>query len=430
MIIRNGREIGEVISGALLKSVMAEHLRDKPRRDALRAAYDNKRDILGRKRGAGLPNNRLAHGFARYIVTLSGGYLIGKPVAYTAKNGQEEALENVLRAYRRADAGSVDAELAKSAGIFGRGVELCFADREARPRLACLDPENAFVVYDDTVARAPLFGVHMAPRLDMDGLADGVIVTAYTAREIYTYCAPSLDALDRAEIQSVSAHFFGAVPMVEYWNNEDETGDFEQVQTLIDAYDLLESDRLNDKEQFVDALLVLTGVTMGEDEKGRTPGQQLRQDKVLCLPDRDCTASFLARSLPEEDVEVLRRALKEDIHKFSMVPDLSDAQFAGNASGVAMRYKLLGFEQLMCIKERWFREALRERLRLFASFMEVKGAKRLDADDVSMTFTRSLPVNELEIAQTVEAYHGIVPDELLFTQVPFITDVKDALSKR
>ena len=57
------------------------------------------------------------------------------------------------------------------------------------------------------------------------------------------------------KIIDVEPHNFGDVPMVEYWNNSEETGDFEQVISLIDAYDTLESDRINDKTQFTDALL-------------------------------------------------------------------------------------------------------------------------------------------------------------------------------
>ena len=74
----------------------------------------------------------------------------------------------------------------------------------------------------------------------------------------------------------------------EYWNNARETGDFERVLPLIDAYDILQSDRVNDKQQFADALLVLTGV-MGiaspEENDARTPGERLRQDKTLALPE-------------------------------------------------------------------------------------------------------------------------------------------------
>ena len=47
------------------------------------------------------------------------------------------------------------------------------------------------------------------------------------------------------------------------------------------AYDRLQSDRGNDKEQFTDKLLVLTGCTMDTDEEGRPPWLQLRLDKAL-----------------------------------------------------------------------------------------------------------------------------------------------------
>lgn len=191
-------------------------------------------------------------------------------------------------------------------------------------------------------------------------------------------------------------HFFGAVPMVEVWNGEDERGDFEGVMTLIDAYDRLQSDRVNDKEQFVDALLLLSGCTMENDERGRTPGQQLREDKVLVLPDGDAKAEWLCKDLNESDAEVLKKALDADIHKLSMVPDLSDEHFAGNVSGVAVKYKMLGLEQLTRVKERWFREALRSRMELFGAFLALRGEPELDVNAVRMIFTRALPSEESE----------------------------------
>lgn len=212
---------------------------------------------------------------------------------------------------------------------------------------------------------------------------------------------------------SRQAHFFGGVPMIEYWNGEDERGDFEGVLTLIDAYDRLQSDRLNDKQQFVDALLLLYGCTMETDARGRQPGQQLREDKVLVLPDADAHAEWLYKQLSETDTEVLKRALSADIHKLSMVPDLSDERFGTNVSGVAMRYKLLGLEQLTRVKERWFREALRQRLKLFAKFLEVRGGKQLDVDRVRMTFTRSLPADDLDQARAIQALAGVVPEDVL-----------------
>lgn len=52
--------------------------------------------------------------------------------------------------------------------------------------------------------------------------------------------------------------------MIEYRNNEERQGDFEQTIPLIDAYNLLQSDRLTDKENFVDAILVLYGFKLDD----------------------------------------------------------------------------------------------------------------------------------------------------------------------
>ena len=40
---------------------------------------------------------------------------------------------------------------------------------------------------------------------------------------------------------------------------------------------------------------------------------------------------------------------------------------------------------------------------------------------------RSLPVNELEAAKIVQTLQGIVPEELLLGQVPFVEDVAAAM---
>ena len=149
----------------------------------------------------------------------------------------------------------------------------------------------------------------------------------------------------------------------------------------------------------------------GERRAGRSPGRQLREDKALCLPDTEAKAEYLGSTMDEASNEILRNNIAEDIHKLSMVPDLSDKNFAANASGVAMKYKLFGLEQLTKIKEQWFREGLKVRLRLFATFYSVKGGPALDVSDVKIEFTRAMPANLLELAQTVQAADGAMSTE-------------------
>jgi SPP1 family phage portal protein len=394
---------------------------DSDRLDSLREYYVGESPISIRERTTGLPNNKLMHGFAQYIVTMTSGYLIGDPVQYTS---DEKGLEAILDAYASADVGSIDAEIALGQAIFGRGVELVYANSNAEPRTASLDPQNAFVVYSDDAENIPLFGVYKLYGVDEIGSSILKNVYVYTSDEIIKYTAESVTGAVADEI-SRESHNFGIVPLVEYWNNSSCIGDFENVTTLIDAYDVLQSDRLNDKEQFANALLVMTGIvgfdTVADDT--RSAAVRLKEEGTISLPDVGAKAEYLTKSLNEADTDVLRVAIKSDIHKFSMVPDLTDENFAGNSSGVAMKYKLFGLEQLTKIKERWFREGLRWRLRLFAGFLAKKGNKAIDPDAVQIMFKRSLPVNDAEVSNMVAILKGIVPDSILLSQVPFIDDV-------
>ena len=42
--------------------------------------------------------------------------------------------------------------------------------------------------------------------------------------------------------------------------------------------------------------------------------------------------------------------------------------------------------------------------------------------DITITFTRNLPENTLETAQMVNQLRGLVSDETLLSQIPFITN--------
>ncbi len=416
MITMDKALIGEEVPLALINRALSAHAGRTARLTRLKAYFDGEQDILRRQRQRSLPNNRLAHNYARYIATITSGYLAGQPIRYAAPS-QAAALETLLKQYDLANIDSVDAELAMHAAIYGRGVEILYAGENAAPRAAAVPPENAFVVYDDTVEHAPLFGVYLTRRTDAQGktvqLAD-----VYTAATLSHYQGTST-----LKYLGSEPHYFGGVPMVEYWNNESERGDFEPVLSLIDAYNAVESDRVNDKQQFTDAILLTRGFSgladsLDEDDP-RTPAQRLRDEKLLMLPDKEADASFLTKQLCQADTEVLKDAIRADIHKFSMVPDLGDEHFAGNASGVAMKFKLFGLEQLTKVKERWFREGLYQRLKLFACFMAARGAAALDVNAVRISFSRQMPGNELEIAQMVATLRGLVPDDVLLEQVPF-----------
>ncbi|NLG57459.1 MAG: phage portal protein, partial [Clostridiales bacterium] len=319
-----------------------------------------------------------------------------------------------LRAlYQAVDAESVDLEAAVAQAVFGRGLTLCYVEEGGQAGLCALDPRSAFLVREDTVAQKPLFGVRV-----VDEAGGGRQVTLYMRDRIVHYDKRLKNP------SRVFSHPFGRVPMTEYRNGQDAQGDFEGVLQLIDAYDLMQSDRINDRMQFSDALLVLTGVMgIAEGTSGETgPGamERLRQERTLALPDSEAKAEWLVKNPQEQDVDVLRRALAEDIHKFSMTPDFADERFAGNASGIAIKYKLFNLEQRIRMKERWFIQGLRERARVMAGFLAQSGKAAPDISRLQIRIPRRLPINELERAQALSLLNGILPEKTLQDNAPIL----------
>lgn len=230
-------------------------------------------------------------------------------------------------------------------------------------------------------------------------------------------------------------HYLGEIPIIEYLNNKLAIGDFELQIPLIDAYNALMSDRITDKEQFIDSILAIYGTLLIDDEIEEDGEQKdgaeaamkhLKKRKLLEMPD-GTKAEYLTRTFDEAGVEILKKAVEQDIHKFSHIPCMTDESFGGNVSGVAMEFKLLGMENITKIKTRYYRKGLRKRIRIFCNFL-AKKEKTVDPEGITMTFTRALPKNLLEISQMVSNLKGIVSQKTLLAQIPFVEDVDEELA--
>ena len=143
---------------------------------------------------------------------------------------------------------------------------------------------------------------------------------------------------------------------------------------------------------------------------------------------KDAKAEYLTRTFDENGVEILKKAIEQDIHKFSHIPCMTDESFAGNVSGVAMEFKLLGMENITKIKTRYYRKGLRKRIRLFAGWIRKSKAQTIDITGITPTFTRAMPKNLLEISQMVANLWGKVSKKTLLSQIPFVEDVDEELT--
>ena len=375
--------------------------------------------------------NRLVCNHAKDISDTASSYFIGNPVTYKS----DADIKDLTDSLETAGADETDGDNGLDLSIYGLAYEYVYVKENENNLLTKnLSPENTFMVKDDSIEENELFAVYYYVRKDDSGTGpEHYIATVLTPN--YKY---ELD-IQNNEVPQLTTelpvpHYLGEIPIIEYLNNKLAIGDFEIQIPLIDAYNALMSDRITDKEQFIDAILAIYGTLLSdEDEPGteeedqniKKAKERLKKYKVLEMPDT-AKAEYLTRTFDESGVEILKKAIEQDIHKFSHIPCMSDESFGGNVSGVAMEFKLLGMENITKIKTRYYRKGLRKRIRIFCNYLALHG-KSVDPAGITMTFTRALPKNLLEISQIVANLWGKVSRKTLLSQVPFVDDVDEEL---
>ena len=392
------------ISNKLLVKCIDAHKELVDRYSKLNNYYDGEHKILFRTLTTeSLPNNKIVCNHAEYITDMATGYVFGAPITYSGEGSEE--LNNI---FTEIDEDSHNNELALDISIFGVGYELLYMndDEVPYPELAVVSPLNSFLVVDSTVKQKPMFAVTYFEKRDIEGMLKGYDVNVYTDKNITHYFFTDLNN-ESPEVDEPEEHFFRDIPLVEYKNNKRLKGDFEGVITLIDAYNLLQSDRVNDKEQVVDALLAVIGASLGDNEEEKVETAKLLKELKIIELDEGGDAKWLVKNLNETEIEVLKKALKDDIHEFSKVPCLTDENFVGNASGIAMKYKLLGFEQLGRTKERYFKQGLRQRLKLMSNIENIR-AKNINPSNIDISMKRSLPVDDELAARIAQETEGFI----------------------
>ena len=404
----------------VIKWIIEKHSEEKTRIAELRDYYNNKNAIINRQyKDINKPMNKLSHPFASYITNMATGYFLGNPISYNSDN--QDLLERMLEIFKYNDEADNNTTLAKYSSIGGYAVELLYIDEDSNARFKALPADEVAIVYDNTLEENILYAIRYFEE-DIPGEdKTKTTINIYTPNIIQTY---QLEDNEMTFIDEV-AHYFNDVPVSVYVNNDELYGDFERVKGLIDAYDKTQSDTANDFEYFTNALLVISGVLVEDEE-----GLNFKDNRVINFAGTDGKAEYLIKNINDNALENYKNRLVEDIHKFAQIPNLTDEQFAGNVSGESMKYKLMGLENIVSIKEAKFKKGLMRRIELLCNFLNIATNDLMLYTDIQPIFTRNKPKNEVELANMVKSLYGILSDETLISILPFIENSKEEIEKR
>lgn len=361
-------------------------------------------------------NNRLVNNMAKYITDTAIGYFVGKPVIYSSNNS--EFLKRLQDVFDYNDEQDHNTELAKMNSIYGNAFEMLYIDEEVKIRMARIEPSDLIMIYE-TGYSSPVAAIRLIHSEDKKG--NSILKAEFwNSSEVWYFQSINNGSL---EIIDLEEHFWGDIPFVEYINNEERIGDFEGVISLIDAYNKVQSNTANLFEYNDEALLKITklGDVSTNDIK------EMKEKGAVILDDGG-DVDWLLKQVDDTSLENYKNRLREDMHIFSNVPNMTDEAFGGNLSGVAVSYKLWGLEQICAIKERKFKKALQRRIELITHILNLQGGN-YSYMDIEIQFRRNKPQNILETAQVITMLAADLSRETRLKMLPTIDNVQDELDK-
>lgn len=361
----------------------------------------------------GKPCNRVVVNYCYNVVQNYLGYLTGIDVAYSS----DDNFDDIQEVLNYNDVHNTDSDLLRNALIYGRAFEINYIDEDSQSRFKVLDTRECIPVYDNTLNQNLVYVIRLYKADLVDD--DEYFVELYSESEYRKY--RSTMGFSSFELLEQRPHYFKQVPITVFSLNSEEDSIFDKVLTLQDAYNELLSCEVDDFESFADAYLVLKGVTADPEDLDEA------KRKRAFMVDSDADISYLTKSISDTQIENMLSNINDQIHKIANSPDFNDEKLLAQ-SGIAMRYKLVGFENASSAIEANMRKALQKRIELICEVLNLKGGEQVWRD-VRIVFTRNLPTNVEEMAQVANSLRGLVSDETLLSLLPFVNDPAQELEK-
>lgn len=401
------------LDAASLGAAVAEFLRVvRPERQRLFDYYRGEQPIPKGEAVRGRPNNLLRAPFPRYITEVHTGYFLGVPPTLSFADGADGARFAALSRSLRLPHLLFD--IGRDLSICGAGFALVWAEKSGVKVCRC-DPTTCFAIRSGG-AGAPLLGTVRLYE-EARGETRGVL---YTADALTPFVWDSMGVTMGASEENL----LHTLPLVPFYNNCQGVGDFEPVTGLVDAYNLLLSGAMDDMQSVANAFLALYGM-QGTTQQDIDDANRTR---VLSLSEGG-RAEFVVKQLNHEALGQLEQNLRRSILQLSMTPDLGDEHFAGNASGVALQYKLWGIEQTRSAKERTFADSLHALLGVLTAGERLLGGGA-DFRASEITFYKNLPQDNETLAKTLLSLSPLLSAQTILENLPWVADAQEEMRRK
>ncbi len=398
-----------------VKRYLKQHKMELRRYKMLAEAYLNKRRVDKGRVADGRANNQVKSDWAGYIADMVTDYTIGIATKYGITHDRSD---DILATLENSNEDIVNFEIIDDMNVYGVGYEYHYLDETGQFNFINVSPYNAFVIYDTKLKKSPIGAVYYETVT-----IDGVEITKgewFDSALAYPFELGVGDTIKEGEPYE---HKINGVPIVEVKANKRGLSSYEKVISLLDAYNYTLSNNTDDLQSTANAYLHVQGA----NDIRKEDIDRINRDRVIGF---DGNVQYVTKNLQAEVLETHKKSLKTDLLTIAKVPDLSDENFAGDLSGVAIKFKLWSLEQIRSGLVRYFTVLLNKR---FQRIIECLTLKEIPLSEVTksidITFTKNMPTNDYETVQMASLLYGKISQRAFLAMLPdyIVSDVDKEL---
>ncbi|WP_373599435.1 phage portal protein [Paraclostridium bifermentans] len=388
--------------------------------------YDNEGDI--KATGVALnesdplrnADNRISHNFHQLLVDEKASYMFTYPVIFNI--GSDKKLTDSIVEVLGDDFESISKETCIEASNCGIGwIHYWINDDKKTFNYALVPTEQIIPRYNNTLKKElkELYRYYSSKHDNNDV----VIFEHWTNEELVIYTLKgSISVIDKIIDIKTIKHKLEQIPFIPFFNNKNCKSDLSKYKDLIDLYDRVMSGFANDLEDIQQIIYILENY--GGTDLKEFLGELKRYKTVKTESDGTGNGGGLKTlqiEIPVEARKVILDILKKQIYESGQGLQ-QDTESFGNASGVALKFFYRKLELKSGFTETEFKKGFATLIRAILRYL-----KKDDKVKITQTYTRNMISNDLENSEIARNSVGIIPEEIIIRNHPWIEDPEEAL---
>ena len=216
------------------------------------------------------------------------------------------------------------------------------------------------------------------------------------------------------------AHGWGRVPFIILKNNSKGTTDLEGIKGLIDAYDIISSEGVNNITDLVELYWVIQGYG---GETASAIAKKLQINKAVHINDNGGAVEAKQIQLDVSGRLEFMKMLRRDIFQFGQGVDIDMDRLGNSPSGVSLRYQYTLLDLKADSVSSRLKKAIKELLSYIVFDYNIKNGTDFNYEDLRISFKKNMITNDYETVQMIEMSRDILSKETLLSVHPFVEEI-------